>query len=606
MKPRAVVAEERENGVLLLRHPDRPLPALRSVIEYLRRWAREAPNTIMLTEPARTGGIREISYSEMLRLSTRVAQGLLNAGLSPGDRIMILSAASIDHAILQLAALTVGMVVAPISPNYSLHANGYQRLQHVAKILSPRLIYAEDPARFAEALAALSIDAGRVLGSERSMGGPTIRDLAGTEPGDDVEAKYQAIRPETPAKILFTSGSTGLPKGVINTHGMLAASQVMLDAIEDSAGERPERPVVASWLPWHHTMAGNATFMRNLRQGGTFHIDDGNPTPQGFQRTLATLARAEPTVYSDVPIGFSMLADAMSADANLRDRFFKRLESLTYAGASLPDPVWRKLQMHSIDTTGYKTPVICGLGATETSPALLVLSWTIDGSGYIGLPLPGCELKLLPLGDGRYELRARGPNITPGYFEAPEATAAAFDEDGFYKLGDAVRFANPQDKADGLCFAGRLAEEFKLQTGTWVSAGQVRTSLLDEVPLLQEVAVTGLDRAELGIIAWLHVHRAAALENGSTHLRQLNRSKRVQAALVHAIQAYNETHPASSMRIARIMLMDEPPSAESGEVTDKGSLSQRVYLDSHPDAVDQLYSSPLQGADIQLQVWGNR
>ncbi len=594
-----VSVDERPDGSFILRDP-RPLePCESSIVAFLRRWANDAPDRPMLAQRAADGDWRHVSYADMRRDADAIAQWLIAAGISPGETILILSENSIEHAALALGAMTAGVAVAPISPAYSLAASGHAKLKRVVDALQPAMVFAQEGARFAEAIATIRPAPARVVAVSaipEASGFTPFSELLSTRPTAAVEAAYAATGPDTVAKILFSSGSTGWPKGIVNTQRMMCLNMAMFDTLWFPE-EQTKPYVTLNWMPWNHTMAGNGLFNRSLRQGGTYHIDDGRPIPGEFERTVRNLHGISPHSYSDVPAGFAMLAAALEADDALLESFFRNLVFLQYAGASLPTELWQRLQDLSVRATGKKTPFLTGYGCTEAGPLITQLYWPIEGSGYIGLPVPGLEVKLIPVDVTRYEIRARGPNITPGYLREDELYAAAFDEEGFYKTGDAVTFVDRDDAVKGFRFASRVAEDFKLLTGTFVAVGSIRAKAVGALmPLARDMVITGHDRAFLGALIWPDLNGCRALlgsdAEGLTD-SEVIRAPGVGAAIGTALAAYNGANNASSMRIDRALLLDEPPVAEANEITDKGYVNQRMVLERRAAEVERLYAEPV-------------
>ncbi|HYM32789.1 MAG TPA: AMP-binding protein, partial [Candidatus Cybelea sp.] len=465
-----VDVERRRDGVIVLRSP-RPLGDLeKNIIAYLRRWSDEAPDRLMLAERGPDKAWMRLTYGEMRAKADAVAQGLLDRGLGQDKPLMILSGNTLEHAIMTLGAMTVGVPVAPVSIAYSLMSRDHGKLRHVFDLVRPAMIFAQQGRMYESALKALDLKGVEIVAVSppASLPASAFSDLLAAKSGSEVERAYAGVDHGTVAKILFTSGSTGLPKGVLNTQRMLCANQRMSEVLQAPEPESP--PVVLDWLPWNHTMGGNAMFNGVMRLGGSIYIDGGRPLPGMFEQTVANLKEISPTSFANVPVGYAMLADHLDADEALRRSFFKNLKSLAYGGASLPQELWERYQELSIRTSGERIAFTTGWGSTETAPVVTTLHWAVEGSGIIGLPLPGCEVKMVPNG-GKYELRVRGPNVTPGYLRRPDLTAEAFDEEGFYKIGDAGKFVDPDDPKQGLRFDGRVAEDFKLNTGTWVSTG---------------------------------------------------------------------------------------------------------------------------------------
>jgi len=594
--PPAVDVERRDDGTIILRcpYPMGDYPA--NVAAYARRWAEEAPGRTFLAQRGPDGEWRHINYAEMRRQADTIGQALLDRGLGPDRALMILSANSLAHAAMSLGALTVGVPVAPVSPAYSLVSTDHAKLKFVFDLVRPAMIFVESGARYARALAALDLDdVELVVVDEPPDDRPAtmFAALIATRPTASVEAAYAAVTPDTVAKILFTSGSTGQPKGVINTQRMLCANQQMSAALRPADEDEP--PVALDWMPWNHTMAGNAAFNRIMRLGGTMYIDDGRPLPGQYDKTIANLREVMPTAFSTAPAAFAMLADALEADDDLRAAFFKRLTALGYGGASLPDEVFHRFQKLAVRTTGMRIPFLCGWGSTETAPGATSLWWAIEGSGNIGLPIPACEIKMVPAAEGRYELRVRGPHVTPGYLKRPDLTAAAFDEENFYKIGDTARFFDEDDPAKGLRFTGRVTEDFKLLTATWVATGPLRLAVLDAAsPLLRDVVITGHDRDFVGALAWPSLAACQDLlgkAGQGASPADLVRAPPVVAALRAALARHNAKNTGSSTRIARAILMAEPPSVEANEITDKGYVNQAATLARRAALVARLYAA---------------
>ncbi|MDB5425248.1 MAG: AMP-dependent synthetase and ligase [Phenylobacterium sp.] len=600
---RQVDVETRDDGALLLKDP-RALPrAERSMVAYLRHWSQVRPDSVALAERGPDGAWIELGYGQMRRRVDAVAQALLDRGLAPGQTILILSGNSIEHAVLALAAMTVGVAVAPVSPAYSLSDAGLSKLMRVFEAVRPAMIFVQDWRRFEPAirrLGAAAIPVVAVSDVDPNGGVIPFADLLAATPTPAVEAAFGLTGHDTVAKILFSSGSTGWPKGIVNTQGMLCVNMAMVDAMWEEA-EHTKPHVTLNWMPWNHTMAGNGLFNRSLRQGGAYYIDDGRPGPDDFQRTLRNLRDISPHSYSDVPAGFAMLTSALEADDDLLARFFRNLEFVQYAGASLPGELWRRFQKLAVRATGERMPFLTGYGCTEMGPLVTQLYWPVVGSGFIGVPVPGVELKLVPVDAARWEVRTRGPNLTPGYVGEPELYAATLDEEGFYRTGDAVTFVDRADPLLGLRFASRVAEDFKLLTGTFVAVGGVRANAVGALmPLVSDLVVTGHDREFVGALAWPDLaacRRLCGDHQGAQSIPDLLRSPEVVAAVKAALAGYNQAHAGSSMRIARVLLLEEPPSAEANEITEKGYVNQRAALERRAAMVERLYADP-PGPDV--------
>jgi feruloyl-CoA synthase len=585
---RQVNIETREGGTLILRSPV-PIGTIEpSVCVYLRQWSKQAPTRIFLAQPRQHGDWETIEYQLMWQRVGSVGQALLERGLTKGDKIAILSGNSIEHAIVTFAAMSVGLVVSPISPNYSLLEGGLVRLREIAKVLKPSLVFAQDARAFARARTVAGFADVDWLSAIKSPNAALLEDLYATQPGDAFAKAFAATDPDAPAKILFTSGSTGTPKGVVNTNRMMASSVAMGANLASVA----EPPVQLDWLPWHHTMGGNATLNGILKNGGTLYIDDGRPTPEMFGKTLANLRTLSPTSMLNVPLGYEMLVDALTDDEALRISFFRKLQRMSYAGAAIPRVTLERLQHLAVATVGRQIPVMSGYGTTETAPGICATYWPSEQSGEIGLPLPGIELKLVPIRD-LYEVRVRGPNVMGGYLGRPDETAAAFDDEGFYCVGDTVTFMNPADPTRGLRFHGRLSESFKLTNGSWVAAGELRLKLLNATEgILQDLVIAGENRDCIAVMGWINPERSRQLVGDPQSLSEPSRLPDHAQLCKHLRQLF-EVHNAkvtSSERVAAFALLHELPSLAAGETTDKGYINQRAVLANRADIVDDLYS----------------
>lgn len=543
------------------------------VTEPFDRFAAEVPDRVFLADRKHGGGWRTITYGAMHAHMRRAAQFLLDRNLSTERPLVILSGNDIEHATLALAAMHAGIPYAPVSPVYSLSGGDHGRLKEVLATITPGLIYAADGALFGPAASAAA--PGVPLIADTAVGGEaSFADILATRPTDAVEAAASRITGDTIAKFLFTSGSTGTPKAVINTHRMLCSNQMM--ARESYAFMKEEPPVFLDWAPWNHTASGNKVFLMAVFNGGTFYIDDGRPTKADIGRSIRNLREVSPTWYFNVPTGYDALIPHLEADAALRETFFRDLRMLWYAGASLAQHSWDALTRLARETTGRDIVIATGLGATETAPAALFCTWPQDTAGNVGLPLPGVTLKLVPL-DGKYDARLKGDNITPGYWRQPELSAAAFDEEGFYRLGDALSPMDPDDLSRGFRFGGRTAENFKLDTGTWVATGALRMAVIEHFgDLVRDVAITGADRPYLGGLVF---PREPEKAGDPAYL----------AALRERLASFAAAASGSSTRILRLLVVAEPPSMNEGELTDKGSLNQRAVLRNRAGLVEELY-----------------
>ena len=566
----------------------------------LVHWAKAAPDRTFIARRQRmsdgsTGDWIRVSYRQALLVARSIAQALLDRGLSVERPVVILSENGIEHALLALGCLYAGIPYCPASPPYSLVSQDFEKLRHVLGTLTPGLVFASDAARYARAIhAAVPKDVEVVLaeGSLDDRATTAFADLTACEATEAVDEAMHATGPDTITKFLFTSGSTKLPKAVINTHRMWCANQQQLRHSVPAVAEEP--PVLVDWLPWNHTFGGNHNVGIVLNNGGTLYIDDGKPTPAGMAETLRNLREIAPTIYFNVPTGFEAIAQAMESDAQLRRNLLSRVKLFFYSGAALSQPVWDSLHKTQESEIGERIVMGTGLGMTESSPFALYVTSPNVKSGDIGLPAPGIELKLIDV-DGKTEVRYRGPNITPGYWRAPEATAEAFDDEGFFATGDAVTWIDEADIHQGLRFDGRIAEDFKLATGTFVSVGPMRVRIIAAgAPYVQDVVLTGINLKEVGALIFptQKVRQLAGI-GPDAPMREVLDSAPVQAHFQQVIDALAASGTGSANRIARAFLVSEPPSIDKGEVTDKGSINQRAVLKHRADLVDGLHAGTL-------------
>ena len=593
--PAEVNVESTPDGGFLLRSPQPLKPYEKNLGVMLRRWAHEAPDRTFLAERRDVGTWRTLKYGNAGNLVDAIAQALLDRGLGPDRPIMILSGNSINHALLMLGGFIAGVPVTPVSVAYSLVSDDFAKLKAIYAEVRPALIYAEDGIVFSRAINTLDLTGVEVVIKEGQVDGIVVTSfekLLATTPTEQVEKAFAAVGPSSIAKILFSSGSTGLPKGILNTHDMLCANQQMMAQVWPFMNTTP--PVMVDWLPWNHTFGGNHNFNMILKQGGTMYIDGGKPLPALVHKTVQNLAEISPTIYFNVPVGFAMLLPHLEQDEALRRTFFKKLQLIFYAGAALSQDLWLRLEAVSILATGSKVPMTSSWGATETSPAVTSAHFAIDRAGVIGLPLPGVILKMVP-NAGKYELRVKGPIVTPGYLHRPDLTAAAFDEEGYYRMGDAGAFADRDNPAKGITFNGRVAEDFKLSTGTWVHVGAVRVDILAAAaPVLQDAVISGHDREYVGILAWPNVQgcREVCGDHGAElSLEQLLRSRELAGYLRKTVRKHNRAQVGSSTMIKRIILMTVPPSIDANEITDKGYINQRAVLDCRKELVARLHAA---------------
>ncbi len=587
----AVIATPIDRGGWHLRSPDKLPEYPDHLIVCLRRWAAEAPERDFLAERDDSGEWRRITFGETARLSANIAQALIDEGYGPDRPIAILSDNSIDFALLHLAAMHVGVPIMPVSPAYSLMSSDHVKLKGVIEHHDPSVIFVQDPAPFEKALAAIDHSRATLLTGE------DLNDWKAREAGPEVEARLAAITPDTVAKILLTSGSTGQPKGVITTQRMLCSNQAMMAYSWPFMERKP--PVLVDWLPWNHTFGGSFCFNAMLYHGGTLYIDEGRPAPGRLEPSLRNLADAAPTIYLNVPRGYDLVIPELEADPDLRDAVFRNLEMLFFAAAALPQNLRDRLEALSVAALGVRLPITSSLGSTETAPGATYMTWDSDVWGNVGLPLPGTELKLAP-NDDKLEARFKGPHITPGYYKESELTAKAFDEEGFFRIGDAMRFLDPDDPAKGLLFDGRVAENFKLMTGTWVHPGTLRLAVIDAAePVILDAVITGQDRNEVGLIVFPNLGACRALCPDAPEdeaLEDMVLRPQIRARLADGLAAYTPDNPGSSTRIARAVITCAPAVIDAGEITDKGYINQRAVLAHRAELVERLYAG--EGADI--------
>ncbi len=590
------ILERSGDGVIHIRAKQVLPPYYAKLSEPLQHWAKVAPERVFLAQRDAQDRWRVLSYGEVLARVKRIGAALLRRGLSAERPIAIISGNDIEHALLGLAAMHVGIPYAPISPAYSLLSNDFGKLRAIIELLTPGMVFTNDGGPFARALYQTVPDEIELVVTRNPLGDrPTtfFTDLFGAQDERGVDAAHGQVTPDTIAKFLFTSGSTGAPKAVINTQRMLCSNQAMLAAGFCFVTDEP--PVVIDWLPWSHTFGSNHNFNMVLVNGGSFYIDDGNPTPPGMPKTVRNLREVAPTIYFNVPKGYEALVPHFRADETLRKNFFSRLKVLFYAGAGLNQTTWDDLNKLAIETTGERIVFLSSLGSTETAPLALACTFDFDRPGNIGLPAPGVELKLVP-SEGKLEARLRGPHITPGYWRQDQLTREAFDENGFYKLGDALKFVDPNDAGKGLLFDGRIAEDFKLSTGTWTSVGPLRARFIDHfAPLVRDVVFAGPDRDDIVALMIPDIEACRKLSGVSadaTPVAVLD-DLRVRAAFTELLKRLAAASPGSSTRVARAILMAEPPSMDKGEMTDKGSINQRAVLKNRAALVDELYATPL-------------
>ncbi len=584
-----------DDGVQYLRAELDLHPCATRMTDKLVHWATSDPQRLFMARRERqadggTGDWQRITYGQALQAARSVGQALLDRGLSAERPVAILSENGLEHALLALGCLYAGVPYCPVSPAYSTVSQDYDKLRHVLDTLTPGLVFAADGARYAKAIAATVKPGTEVVLAQGEVRGREVTSwssLLDTPPTPAVDAAMQATGPDTITKFLFTSGSTKLPKAVINTHGMWCANQQQMRQSMPVLAEEP--PVLVDWLPWNHTFGGNHNVGLVIYNGGSLYIDDGKPTPALMAETLRNLREVAPTLYFNVPTGFEAIAHAMKADPVLRRNLLSRVRMFFYSGAALAQPVWDLLHEVQEAEIGERIVMGTGLGMTESSPFAIFITNPQVKSGQLGLPCAGMELKLVPT-DGKVEVRYKGPNLTPGYWRSPEATAEAFDEEGFFRTGDAVQWIDESDHHLGLRFDGRIAEDFKLATGTFVSVGPLRAKIIAAgAPYVQDAVITGLNRQEVGalLLPTPAVRKLAGLPDAAP-LKAVLESAPVQAHFGKVANELAAQATGSANRVARLHLMHEPPSIDKGEVTDKGSINQRAVL-KHRDALVQAF-----------------
>jgi feruloyl-CoA synthase len=590
--PPDVQLERKADGAIILRSPH-PLGAYpEKLTQRLEHWANAAPDRVFLAQRGPDGLWRKLTYRQALSDVRSIAQSLLKRELTSERPIAILSGNDLEHALLGLAAMTIGVPYAPISVPYSLMSSDFGKLKSIMENLTPGLVFVADGKAFSRAIETAVPRNVEVVVTANAGERPVtlFADLLAAQPTDAVDAAHAKVGPDTVAKILFTSGSTGYPKGVINTQRMLCSNQAMIRSTLAFIAEEP--PVLVDWPPWNHTFGGNHDFGMVLHNGGSFYIDEGKPLPGAIEATVRNLRDIAPTIHLNVPKGFEMLLPYLRSDAALRQNFFSKMKVLFYAGAGLARHVWDELQEMAFATTGERIVFLSSLGSTETAPAAMARTWESDLPGNIGVPMRGVEVKLVPNG-GKLEARYKGPNITPGYWRRPDLTKEAFDEEGFYKMGDALRFEDESDPGKGLVFDGRLAEDFKLASGTWVSSGALRAQLIDHcAPLVRDAVIAGLNRDDIAALVFPDIEacrKLAGLAADAAPATVLSDPK-LRDEFKKRLNALARLSTGSSTRICRVMLMAEPPSLDAGEATDKGSINQRAVLGRRAALVEELYA----------------
>jgi len=585
-----VSVERRADGSVLIWSNHKPGDGPRSIAHLILEKSRAHPERPWMKqrEPGH-GPWRQVTYGEAVRAAEGIAQWLLDRGLTGADSVMVLSSNSIEHALVMIGCYTAGVPVSPISPAYSLISSDHGKLKHCAGVVKPKVIFAQSGDMFQKAfdtLKAVNPALVFVTADGTGEGAVPLSELTGTEPTPAVETARETLNHATVAKYLFTSGSTGMPKGVPQTFGMMAATIAGGEGLRAEEADPDVIPESLEWMPWSHISAGNIGFNGVLWSGGTVHLDEGKPIPGMFETTIKNLYEVSPIVFGSAPIAFGMLAEAMERDPELRKSFFKNLRYMGYGGATLSNDVNERLQALAIAETGQRIPLTTMYGATETQ-GVTVTHWATETVGLVGLPVPGMTIKLSPNGS-KFEVRVKGPTVTTGYHNDPEKTAAAFDEEGFYKLGDAARFVDENDPAQGLVFDGRVTEDFKLDSGTWVSVGTLRPDLVAACsPYVMDAVIAGQDKPFIGALFWPSIagmQTLAAAEGAGTPIEKLT------AILKDKLAAFNATAGGSSRRVGKFVIMTDPPSIDVGEITDKGYVNQRATLENRDALVKAIYA----------------
>jgi feruloyl-CoA synthase len=601
--PQAII-ERRPDGAVYIRDAQELADYPGKLTERLEYWAKTAPDRVFLAQREAGGGWCKRTYAEALAQVRRIGEALLRRDLSAERPIAILSGNDIEHALLGLAAMYVGVPYAPISPAYSLISTDFGKLRHIVNLLTPGLVFAADGNVFARAIEAVVPPDVEIVVTRNPPPNRPAKMFSELDlpPGAAVDAAYARVGPDSIAKFLFTSGSTGMPKGVINTQRMWCSNQIMIRTA--MAFFQDEPPILVDWAPWHHTAGGNHNFGLGLYNGGSFYIDEGKPLPGAIETTVANLRDIAPTWYFNVPKGYEALLPYLQSDKALRETFFSRRKVLFYAGAGVSQYVLDTMQNLATETCGERILFLTSLGTTETGPFAMVRTWDTARAGNIGLPGVGMTLKLAPV-DGKLEGRLKGPHITPGYWREPKLTRNAFDEEGFYKLGDAFAFDDPSDPTKGLMFDGRIAEDFKLSTGTWVSVGPMRARILDHfAPFARDAVLGAPDRDDLTVLIFpdfAACRRLCPDLAPDAAPATLIEHPDVRREFGFLLRTLAQTATGASTRVTRVILLAEPPSIDIGEITDKGSINQRAVLSNRAALIDELYAKPISPRVIAIE-----
>ena len=586
--PQELDVEKREDGTLILRSPIKLAEYEVNVGNKFKKTCEQVPENIWLAERDNEAWTK-LSYKKALKNINSISQYIIDNGLNQKKPIMILSGNSINHGLLNVAGLFCGVPVAPISVAYSLMSSDYAKLKHCFELVDPGLIFVEDGIMFEKALENLPLDNIKVICTKNPVlkyNMELFKNLLCIDPNNEIEKTYNAVTPSYIAKYLFTSGSTGMPKGVINTQKMLCVN------MQQGHQVRPQEfgeSIIVDWLPWNHTMGGNLSLNGIFWNGGTMYIDNGKPIPSLFLNTIKNLKEISPTSYGSVPAGLAMLLEALKSDKDLCKSFFKNLSFISYGGASLPPEIWYGIRDLAKNTTGNDIDLVSGWGATETAPLSTSTYFKLDKPGNIGLPVPGMEIKMIPAGN-KMELRVKGPNVTPGYLKRDDLTKKACDEEGFYIIGDAGRLVDANDPSRGIDFDGRVVENFKMLTGTWVDVGSLRLAVVNScAPLLQDGLVTGHDKNYLGFLAWPNIEACKKFLGKELEIKEIINHPLLREEIKKNIILHNKNFPGSSTKIKKLILMDTPPSFDNNEITDKGYVNQSSALVARDNLVNKLY-----------------
>ncbi len=608
--PQKLEVERRAGGSILLRNgqPKRPHPP--HMLAPLVYWASAAPDRVWLAQrdpddPSRPGW-KSVTYGEALTRIRRMVQGFLDAGAGQDRPVMILSRNAIENALVTYAAMWAGSPVVPVTPAYATLSHDFARLNHIDRLTEPAIVYVEDGAEYQRGLDGMDLG-GRLVLYRKTK--PSVEKAISLEdfekePTSAVDLAYDRLSADTVAKYMLTSGSTGEPKAVINTHGNVASMVKMIRSVWDvekleAMSDGPQ--VMISFLPWSHTYGAHSILHSMTDWGGSLYIDWGAPTPARLPEMIRNLKEIAPTQHTTVPAAWAAIATELEQDRALAETFFSRIMVMAYGGASMGQDIYERIQKVAVEVTGERISLSAGYGATETSPTISNVHWPSDTMGLLGLPLPGCEMKMVPAGE-KMELRVRGEGITQGYLKNPEKTAEAFDEEGFYKLGDAVKFKNPDDPNEGLAFDGRLAEEFKLANGTWVSAGTVRVKAVEAVDgALSDVVVCGLNRDDIALLGFLNESWCRRQTGRNVGLDELAKDESVRAAVKDGLLAYNRANPNAAKRVSRILLQKDQPKADAGEITEKGYINQGRVQSLRESEVSRLYTAPYDDDIIEIR-----